>query len=186
MKILLIDFYDSFTFNLKHYLESFGHSVHVIRHDEISEMHTIAAYSHVVLSPGPGLPGQKENLMEVIAYCDSSLPILGICLGMQAIGLYLGGKLENLSTVNHGVARKVKCKENRALFTGIPREFEVGLYHSWSLIEIEDVYVDARLNDGRIMAISDDKRKLYGVQFHPESILSEHGKEVLSNFLSRS
>ena len=92
MKILLIDFYDSFTYNLKHYLESFGHLVVVIRHDELSDMTFLDDFSHVILSPGPGLPDEKTHMKEIISYCDSRIHLLGICLGMQGIGQYLGGE----------------------------------------------------------------------------------------------
>jgi len=187
MKILLIDFYDSFTYNLKHYLELKDREVIVIRHDEIGDIDLLSSYSHIILSPGPGMPMDKMNMHDILAFCDGTIPVLGICLGMQAIGLYLGGTLENMAKVMHGVPRTVLVDNSEAvLFRDLPNEFKVGLYHSWCLNNLDVNHVDARLSNGCVMAISDSPRKLFGVQFHPESILSEFGKEILSNFLAHT
>ena len=184
MKILLIDFYDSFTYNLKHYLELEGREVFVIRHDQIVDINYLISFSHIILSPGPGMPMEKKNMSEIISFCEGHIPLLGICLGMQAIGLHLGGTLENMSNVMHGVDGTVRVDDSNAvLFSGLPSEFKVGLYHSWALSDLNTKYIDARLYNGCVMAISDPLRKLFGLQFHPESILSEFGKEILSNFL---
>ena len=186
MKILLIDFYDSFTYNLKHYLESLHSEVNVLRHDDINDINILDTYSHIILSPGPGMPAEKKNMFEIISFCDGKIQLLGICLGMQAIGCYLGGTLENMPVVRHGVSDQIIIEKNRTLFCGLPNQYLIGLYHSWSVIDIDTKYIDAKLNNGRVMAISDVSRKLYGVQFHPESVLSEYGKELLSNFLNKS
>ena len=108
MKILLIDFYDSFTFNLKHYIESLHSDVKVVRHDEVNDVSILNEYTHVVLSPGPGMPDEKENIFEIIEYCDDKIHLLGVCLGMQAIGLYLGGKLENMDEVKQNIAETIR------------------------------------------------------------------------------
>jgi anthranilate synthase component 2 len=185
MKILLIDFYDSFTFNLKHYLETLHQSVEVIRHDEINDINVLSNYSHIILSPGPGMPKHKSNMFECINYCDAKIPLLGICLGMQAIGQYLGGELKNMKEVKHGVSENIVVSRG-ILFDRLPARFNVGLYHSWVLEKIHPKYVDAVVeHNGYIMGISDQKRKLFGVQFHPESVLSEYGIELLSNFLNQ-
>ena len=187
MKILLIDFYDSFTYNLKHYLELNEREVFVIRHDEIEDITNLRSYSHIILSPGPGMPMEKKNMSEIISFCDGQIPLLGICLGMQAIGLYLGGTLENMSKVMHGVHRTLYVDESDAiLFRGLPSEFKIGLYHSWAVSGLNTDHIDARLSNGCVMAISEPSRKLFGLQFHPESILSEFGKEILSNFLENT
>lgn len=183
MKILLIDFYDSFTYNLKHYLESFGHLVVVIRHDELSDMTFLDDFSHVILSPGPGLPDEKINMREIITFCDSRIHLLGICLGMQGIGQYLGGCLVNLEMVKHGVSVPINVKRVSKLYKGLPRSFIGGLYHSWAFSEIADEYIDAVTPDGIVMGISCASRKVYGVQFHPESILTPYGKKILNNFI---
>jgi anthranilate synthase component 2 len=183
MKILLIDFYDSFTYNLKHYLESFDHIVVVIRHDEIADLITINEYSHVVLSPGPGLPDEKINMREIITFCDSRIHLLGICLGMQGIGQYLGGSLNNLEKVKHGVSVRIDVKRKSHLYDGVPDRFNGGLYHSWALSDVALEYIDAVTPDGIVMGISCESRKVYGVQFHPESILTPCGKKLLNNFI---
>lgn len=185
MKILLIDFYDSFTFNLKHYVESLHGSVDVVRHDEINDLNVLKDYSHVILSPGPGMPEEKVNMFEIIEFCDGKIQLLGICLGMQAIGVYLGGKLENMSDVKHGVSEEL-ISNRGALFNDLPERFFVGLYHSWTLVNINKKNIDARLvKNNFIMSLSDESRKLYGFQFHPESVLSQYGKELIANFLKQ-
>ena len=187
MNILLIDFYDSFTYNLKHYLESIHSEVEVVRYDELLDINNLDKYSHVILSPGPGLPEEKKNIFEIIKFCDGKINLLGICLGMQAIGTYLGGDLVNMTKVTHGQSETIIKTRDSKLFIGLPRQFLVGLYHSWVIANIDNKYVDATLSkNGRIMAISDIERKLYGVQFHPESILSDFGMELLANFLYKT
>lgn len=185
MKILLIDFYDSFTFNLKHYLETIHPNVVVIRHDELDDVNFLSGFSHVILSPGPGMPEDKINMFDFIKYCDGKTPLLGICLGMQAIGQYLGGELRNMKDVRHGVSENIVITSG-VLFNGLPENITIGLYHSWAIDKIELKYVNATIvNNGTVMAISDPERKLFGFQFHPESVLSEYGKELLANFLNQ-
>jgi len=183
MKILLIDFYDSFTYNLKHYLESFDYSVVVIRHDELSDMTFLDEFSHVILSPGPGLPYEKMHMKEIVSHCDSRIYLLGICLGMQAIGEFLGGELINLEKVKHGVSTRITVKRRSQLYDGVPDSFVGGLYHSWAFSEMADEYIDAVTPNGIVMGISCANRRMFGVQFHPESILTPFGKKILNNFI---
>jgi len=184
MRILLVDFYDSFTFNLLHYLELQNVTVDVIRNDAKIDADILNQYTHVVLSPGPGLPSEKKNLHKIISLCSGKRPVLGICLGMQGIGEFLGGRMVNMKTVKHGVAESLIVNNQGVLFKGLPASFAVGLYHSWAISDIRDDYIDAKSTNGTIMAISCRVKKLYGVQFHPESILSDHGKKLIGNFIN--
>lgn len=134
----------------------------------------------VVISPGPGLPSEL-GLTEVIHRLDSKVPVLGICLGMQAIGEYLKGSLYNLKEVKHGVQELILCSNSHLLKDGIT---EVGLYHSWALKEDGDFTVVARSQSGIVMAIENHNRKLYGVQFHPESVMTPSGFMILENFIN--
>lgn len=184
MRILLVDFYDSFTFNLLHYIELQNVAVDVIRNDTQIDVDLLSRYSHVVLSPGPGLPSEKKNLNKIISLCSQKRPVLGICLGMQGIGEFLGGTLENMETVKHGISEPLVVKNRDVLFKDMPVSFDVGLYHSWAITDIDDQYTDAKTENGTIMAISCKERMLYGVQFHPESILSKNGKKLIQNFIN--
>ncbi len=186
MRILLVDFYDSFTYNLLHYIELQNVAVDVIRNDAKIDAEILSRYSHVVLSPGPGLPSEKKNLHEIIALCSGERPVLGICLGMQGIGEFLGGTLENMESVKHGVAESLQVRNTDVLFKGMPVTFDVGLYHSWAITDIEERYIDAISANGTIMAVSCKVQKLYGVQFHPESILSNYGKKLIKNFINNA
>lgn len=143
---------------------------------------TIDIYDKIVLSPGPGLPNEAGGMMDLIGQIDSKIPVLGVCLGMQAIAEYSGGTLYNQEEVKHGVAEKIQC-EVSLLFKGLPSVMEVGLYHSWAVEEKGEFVVTARSESGVVMAIENQERKLYGVQFHPESIMTPNGKDILHNFL---
>ena len=139
----------------------------------------------VVLSPGPGLPKDHRNLMEVIAACDGKIPLLGVCLGMQAIALHLGGSIGNKENVRHGVEDRIRVDVQSALFIDLPTTMDVGLYHSWEVYDHDNYVVDARSeSDKTIMAISRPEKLMYGVQFHPESVMTTHGRELVRNFLS--
>ena len=186
MRILLVDFYDSFTYNLLHYIELQNVAADVIRNDAQIDATLLSRYSHVVLSPGPGLPSEKKNLQKILSLCSCKRPVLGICLGMQGVGEFLGGTLSNMECVKHGVAESLLVNNNDVLFKDLPATFDVGLYHSWAISDIEDKYIDAKSTNGTIMAISCKVKKLYGVQFHPESILSSYGKKVLENFINNA
>jgi anthranilate synthase component 2 len=183
--VLVIDNYDSFTYNLVHYLEDLDCKVTVFRNDEF-ELNELKEYHKILLSPGPGLPSESGLLLDVIKTYASTKSILGICLGMQAIGEVFGGTLINLNKVYHGVATKAIQTKADNLFEGIPTEFLVGRYHSWSISvqnfpeSIEITSVD---ENNAIMSIRHKSLDVKGVQFHPESILTPHGKKILENWL---
>jgi anthranilate synthase component II len=184
LKILLLDNYDSFTFNLFHYLEGLNCEVIVSRNDEIL-IDEIAVFDKIILSPGPGLPNQAGLMMEIINRYAFSKPFLGVCLGMQALAESFGDELYNLKEVRHGVASKISIVNSSLLFENLPLNFEVGLYHSWAVQLKEDSPFKATSfsEDGVLMSFEHKTLPIYGVQFHPESILTEHGKEILKNFI---
>jgi anthranilate synthase component 2 len=185
-KVLVLDNYDSFTYNLVHYIEALNFEVDVFRNDEIS-IEAVGAYSIIILSPGPGLPKDAGILIELIKTYAPTKKILGVCLGMQAIGEVFGGKLENLSHVFHGVASQLNVLDKSdQLFKNLPQQFEVGRYHSWVVAQNSfptDLIITAVEENKQIMALRHTTYKLYGVQFHPESILTQYGKEIIANFL---
>lgn len=185
MRVLLLDNIDSFTWNIFHYLEALGVAVEVIDHHTI-ELHTVAIYDAVVLSPGPGVPAEAGKLMEVIREAvHRSIPVLGVCLGMQAIAEFFGGSIYNRKLVMHG--QQVKIRHNKsAIFRDLPDTYHVGLYHSWAVSEVlpEVLKSTAHSDDGVMMALEHTQMPVYGVQFHPESILSEYGMELFENFLA--
>lgn len=182
MRVLLVDFYDSFTYNIQHYLVNIGCKVDVIREDEL-DVSSVYDYDCVVLSPGPGLPSEKKNMFSIISLCRNSLPILGICLGMQAISEVLGGVLVNQNEVMHGRKVEVDILKKGVLFKDFPEKINVGLYHSWKVEGLEEQFITAKSATGVIMAIESIDEYLFGVQFHPESILTEHGEQLLANFI---
>lgn len=183
MKILLLDNYDSFTFNLAHYLESMCEKVDVLRNDEVS-LERINDYDKIVLSPGPGLPADAGMMPELITRYTGKTPILGVCLGMQGIAEYFGGRLYNQTVVRHGVSTIITTTEESLLFRELPRQFEVGLYHSWAVTDLPNsLRVSATSQEEVIMAIECADQRIYGVQFHPESIMTQCGKEILRNFV---
>ncbi len=186
-KILLLDNYDSFTYNLAHYIEAVGnYTVEVYRNDEIT-LDEVSGYDIIILSPGPGLPKDAGILLPLIKKYAATKKILGVCLGMQAIAESFGASLTNLPTVFHGVSTPVKVLENKdILFKNLPKTFQVGRYHSWvvSKEQLPACFIVSSVDkEGNIMSISHKTHKIYGVQFHPESILTEHGKELIANFL---
>ncbi|NRA12576.1 MAG: aminodeoxychorismate/anthranilate synthase component II [Crocinitomicaceae bacterium] len=181
-RILLLDNYDSFTYNLSHYLEAEGVQVDVVLNDQF-DTSTINLYDKVVLSPGPGLPATSGGMMEVIRLSDGARPVLGVCLGMQALAEYLGGSLYNQAHVKHGVAELIQIEPSQ-IFQGLPSEIEVGLYHSWAVNVHGEFDVIASSGLDVVMAIENKSKQLYGVQFHPESILTQYGKEIIKNFLN--
>lgn len=186
MKIAVIDNYDSFTYNLVHYLEDLGAEVIVLRNDEF-DLEELESFQKILLSPGPGIPDEAGLLKQVIKHFAPTKSILGICLGQQAIGEVFGGSLTNLEKVYHGVATKVKIEvEDESLFKDIPKEFEVGRYHSWVVSNEnfpEDLEITSNDENGEIMSLRHRKYDLKGVQFHPESVLTPHGKTILKNWL---
>ncbi len=189
MKIILIDNYDSFTFNLYQYLlEISDHTVDVKRNDKV-EVEDIQAYDVIILSPGPGLPQDAGNMPAIIEKYKSTKPMLGVCLGHQAIGESYGAKLVNMDTVYHGVDAALKILEPKGLFEKVPDGIRVGRYHSWTIQNgstPDDIVVTAEDEHGEIMALRHRTDPAYGVQFHPESILTPNGKDILSNFLNEA
>lgn len=185
-KILVIDNYDSFTYNLVHYLESLDCDVTVVRNDEI-DPDDIEYFDKILLSPGPGVPSQAGLLLGIIKRYASSKSILGICLGQQAIGEVFGGSLINLDTVYHGVAASIKITVNdESIFNGLNKEITVGRYHSWSVAvenfpeALEITSID---ENGQVMSLRHKVYDVRGVQFHPESILTPDGKKMLENWI---
>jgi len=187
-KVLILDNYDSFTYNLVHYVEANpNYEVDVYRNDEIT-LEEVSQYNTIILSPGPGLPKDAGILTEVIKRYASTKKILGVCLGMQAIGEVYGGTLINLDDVFHGVATPLTVLDQTDLiFKGLPKSFNVGRYHSWVVSNKdfpEILNITSIEENGQIMSLKHKEHNLYGVQFHPESILTEHGKEMINNFLA--
>lgn len=185
-KILVIDNYDSFTYNLVHYLEDLECEVTVYRNDEF-DIDEIAHFDKILLSPGPGIPDEAGLLKAVIAKYAPTKSILGVCLGQQAIGEVFGGTLSNLDKVYHGVASMVKTVvDDESLFDGLGNEFEVGRYHSWVVdANLPDVLEATSFDEnGQVMSLRHKTFDVRGVQFHPESVLTPNGKKILENWLA--
>lgn len=187
MKILVFDNYDSFTYNLVHLVEKITHQkVEVHRNDQIP-LERIKDYDKIILSPGPGIPTEAGLLLPLIKEYSSSKSILGVCLGHQAIGEAFGGTLVNLSTVYHGVATNCQLQTaNSQLFQNLPDKIEVGRYHSWIVSDEnfpEELEVTARDDNNYIMGLQHKKFDVQGVQFHPESVLTPMGEDILKNWL---
>ena len=186
-KVLILDNYDSFTYNLVQYVEEIlGHDVDVFRNDKIT-LAEIDNYEYIILSPGPGLPKDAGIMPQVIQQYASTKKILGVCLGHQAIAEAFGGSLQNLDKVYHGVATKMETKKADSLFKGISKTFEAGRYHSWIVNKKtfpKDLEITAIDDTGDIMALSHKSFNVKGVQFHPESILTPEGKKMIANFLN--
>jgi anthranilate synthase component 2 len=185
-KLLIIDNYDSFTYNLVHLVEKVSDiSFDVFRNDKIS-LEKINNYDKILLSPGPGLPKDAGIMPELLEKYSSSKSILGVCLGMQGIGENFNSKLKNLDTVYHGLATPIEIISNDIIFENCPQQFNVGRYHSWVVDQnglSSDLIVTATDEKNNIMALKHKTLDVRGVQFHPESILSEHGETILRNWL---
>jgi anthranilate synthase component II len=187
MKVLLIDNYDSFTYNLVHYVEELGAKTHVVRNDMWSVEEAIAqAGDAIILSPGPCTPNEAGICLELIKQAPDTLPILGVCLGHQAIGQAYGGEVVRAQTIMHGKTSLIS-HANTGLFEALPSPFEVTRYHSLSVRRQtlpNCLRVDAWTDDQEIMGMSHIEKPVYGVQFHPESIASEHGHALIQRFLT--
>lgn len=185
MKILVIDNYDSFTYNLVHYLEDLDCEVTVKRNDQLT-LEEVDAFQKIVLSPGPGLPDEAGLLKTIIKTYAPTKSILGVCLGQQAIAEVYGGSLINLDAVYHGVSTKVTtCVNDESLFDGLDKTINVGRYHSWVVDpnlpeELEATSID---ENGQVMSLRHKVYDLRGVQFHPESVLTPQGKKILENWI---
>ncbi len=186
-KILILDNYDSFTYNLVQYVEEIvGYDVDIFRNDKIS-IEAVEKYEYIILSPGPGLPKDAGIMPELIKKYASSKKILGVCLGHQAIAESFGGSLINLENVYHGVATKMKVTSEDIIFKDVSSSFDGGRYHSW-IVQLRNfpkvLEVTAVDDQGEVMALAHKEYKVKGVQFHPESILTPEGKKMIYNFLN--
>ncbi len=185
MKVALIDNYDSFTYNLRHLLRELGAEVSVFRNDRF-EMEALSGYDKIMLSPGPGVPEEAGALMGVLDAYAGRKPILGVCLGEQAVGQFFGGRLVNLSEVFHGVQTSCRLVADDYLFEGLPEVITVGRYHSWVVDATglpEVLEVTAVSDEGQIMALRHRSLDVRGVQFHPESVLTPEGGRMIANWL---
>jgi len=187
-KILVIDNYDSFTYNLVQYIKNVtGELPDVIRNNKISGQEALR-YDKILLSPGPGIPDEAGNLKEIIRVCAPSKSILGVCLGQQAIAEVFGGKIVNMNKVYHGVASPIiRTKEEEPLFNGLPKVFDGGRYHSW-IVSREGLPAELKVTavdeEAQIMALRHTEYDVRGVQFHPESILTEYGGMIIKNWVN--
>lgn len=185
-KIIIIDNYDSFTYNLAHLVKELGAEVSVYRNDQF-ELSQLEAFDKIILSPGPGIPSEAGLLLEVIKAYAGKKPILGVCLGHQAIGEVFGGQLENLSEVFHGVAIEGTQLGNDEIFAGLPNRITMGRYHSW-VVSKKDfpncLTITAEDDAGQIMALRHKTLDVRGIQFHPESVLTPDGRTMLQNWLN--
>lgn len=180
--ILLIDNNDSFTYNITEMLRNItSQQVEVIRHGRVN-MRQVAGYDKIIFSPGPSVPQEYPVMEEILRLYGDTIPILGICLGFQAICLHYGGSLVNTETVIHGVPSLIRCTETSVLFQGIGQT-TVGRYHSWIVRDLPGALkITATTTDGIIMAVEHSSKPVYGVQFHPESYMSTDGWKILKNF----
>jgi len=187
MKVLIIDNYDSFTYNLAQIIEQYGIFDYKIVKPGILDIKQVNDVQKVLISPGPGLPRDYPNLFRFLELYSSTKSILGVCLGHQAIAEFFGAGLVNLNKVYHGVSKKVKILSNEDyLFKNIPDGFEGGLYHSWAVSEEnfpKDMAITSKANDGTIMSVSHKRFDVKGIQFHPESIMTEYGKQIIRNWI---
>ena len=185
-KILVIDNYDSFTYNLVHFLEALGCEVTVKRNDQLS-IKDVEPFDKIVLSPGPGIPDEAGLLKEIIKKYSPTKSILGVCLGQQAIGEVFGGKITNLDTVYHGVATNIDITvDDESMFKGLDKTIEVGRYHSWVVNPDLPDALEATSYDvnGQVMSLRHKIFDVKGVQFHPESVLTPDGKQILENWVN--
>jgi anthranilate synthase component 2 len=186
--ILIIDNYDSFTYNLVHLVNEIGLQCEVWRNDQFN-INDVDAYDKIILSPGPGIPSEAGLLLEVIEKYSPTKSIFGVCLGQQAIAEVFGGRLYNLKQPMHGIATPITVTDPKEkLFTDLPQSFKVGRYHSWVVDEkaIPHVLTVTAIDevDNSAMALRHKQYDVRGVQFHPESILTEYGKEMMQNWLA--
>ncbi len=187
MKILLLDNYDSFTYNLLHVVKELGATdVEVHRNDQIA-LEEVDRYDKIILSPGPGIPEEAGLLLPIICRYAPTKCMLGVCLGHQAIGEAFGATLENLTEVYHGVQTPIDITGSDPLFNGLAGELAVGRYHSWVVSREgfpDFLDITALSREGQIMALRHKQFDIHGIQFHPESVLTPHGKQIIQNFLS--
>ena len=186
-RILIIDNYDSFVYNIVHYLNLLGCETTVVRNDQF-ELDLITSFDRVVLSPGPGIPEEAGKLLEAIAFIkrlNNPIPTLGVCLGHQAIAESFGAQLTNLDQVYHGLSSAISVETDSLLYRGLETPLVVGRYHSWVVSDLENLplEVTARDENGTIMSFQHNKLPFTGVQYHPESVLTPKGLELIKNWL---
>lgn len=186
LRVVVIDNYDSFTYNLAHLVRHLGADVTVYRNDQFA-LADLETFDKIILSPGPGIPAEAGLLLDVIRTYAGRKPILGVCLGHQAIGEVFGGSLTNLSDVFHGVATEGTQLQNDPIFAGLPRRITMGRYHSW-VVDRDTLpaclEVTAESDEGYIMALRHRDYDIHGIQFHPESVLTPQGGTIVSNWLA--
>lgn len=185
MKLLILDNYDSFTYNIVHAVREAGIAPDVVRNDKIT-IPEIDKYDKIIISPGPGIPSEAGILMEMLREYGDKKPILGVCLGHQAIGEHFGAQLENLTDVYHGVQTPAYKIDEDYILDGMGESFPVGRYHSWIVSDAnlpECLVVTSRDDDGKIMSLRHKAYDVHGVQFHPESLLTPDGVKIINNFL---
>lgn len=184
-KVLVIDNYDSFTYNLVHYLQDLGCEVTVKRNDQL-DLEEVEAFSKILLSPGPGIPKEAGLLKDIIEKYGPTKEIFGVCLGQQAIAEVFNGHIENLNKVYHGVSTMIqRTEKDEVLYKGLPEKMEVGRYHSWVVSKNlpEELIATSLDENGEIMSLKHARYEVRGVQYHPESILTPHGKQLLKNWV---
>ena len=185
IKIVIIDNYDSFTYNLAHLVKELGADVTVYRNDQFA-LNQLEPFDKIILSPGPGIPSEAGLLLDVIKAYAGKKPILGVCLGHQAIGEHFGGRLTNLSEVYHGVQTEGTQFGTDPIFAGLPKRIMMGRYHSWVVDRAgfpDCLEVTAVSDDGQIMALKHKNYDIHGIQFHPESVLTPEGRTMLGNWM---
>ena len=186
MKIVIRDNYDSFTYNLSHLVKELGAEVTVYRNDQFA-IDQLEEFDKIILSPGPGIPSEAGLLMDVIRTYAGKKPILGVCLGHQAIGEVFGAKLTNLTDVYHGIATEGTQFGVDPIFDGLPKRIVMGRYHSWVVDNTglpECIEITAESDDGQIMALRHKSYDIHGIQFHPESVLTPEGRTIIKNWLN--
>lgn len=186
MKILIIDNYDSFTYNLVHYIEGMTNEECVVMRNDQIDIDALPTFDRIVISPGPGLPNEAGGLLEAIANIPKETPVLAVCLGMQAYALFSGNEIYNLNSIHHGVQVRSSFDQSSLLFEGVESPSLVGLYHSWAVRDQlpPDWKPIAFSEEGVLMGMEHRQYPIYCVQFHPESILTPQGKKMVRNFLN--
>ena len=186
-RVVIIDNYDSFTYNLAHLVKQLGAKVEVFRNDQFT-LNQLERFTKIILSPGPGIPEEAGLLMDVIRTYAGRKPMLGVCLGHQAIAEVFGGKLVNLKEVYHGIATEGTQFGNDPIFSGLPKRIVMGRYHSWVVDRAgfpDCLEVTAMSDDGQIMALRHRNYNIHGIQFHPESVLTPEGATIVRNWLQQ-
>lgn len=187
IKILILDNYDSFTYNIVQIVKDLGYTPEVRRNDKVT-LEKVGEYDKIILSPGPGVPAEAGILTDLIREYGNKKSVFGICLGEQAIGEVYGARLRNLTNVYHGVSSRISIVRDDYTYEGLPKEFEAGRYHSW-VVEKEglpdDLEVTSESEDGLIMGLRHKSFDVRGVQFHPESVLTPMGEKIIANFINK-